>query len=74
MKPSWLSSDITYTQSFSCNLRLKQIIIFGPKKPLFGFIFNTSHLSERDSIMVSVLACHAANPGSNPARGDDFFN
>ena len=29
---------------------------------------------ERDSLMVSPLACHAADLGSNPARGDDFFN
>ena len=26
--------------------------------------------SEHDSLMVSALACHAADPGSNP----DFFN
>ena len=31
-------------------------------------------LSERDSLTVSTLACHAGDPGSNPARGDDFFN
>ena len=30
--------------------------------------------SERDSLMVKALACHAADPGSNPAGGDDFFN
>ena len=30
--------------------------------------------SERDSLTVSTLACHAADPGSNPAQGDDFFN
>ena len=29
---------------------------------------------ERDSLMVRVLACHAADPGSNTAGGDDFFN
>ena len=28
----------------------------------------------RDSLTVSVHACHAAEPGSNPAQGDDFFN
>ena len=28
----------------------------------------------RDSLMVSALACHAADPGSDPAQGDDFFN
>ena len=31
-------------------------------------------LSKRDSLTVSTLACHAADPGSNPAQGDDFFN
>ena len=31
-------------------------------------------ISESDSLTVSALACHAADPGSNPARGDDFFN
>ena len=31
-------------------------------------------ISERDSLTVSALACHAADPGSNPAWGDDFFN
>ena len=30
-------------------------------------------LSERDSLPVSAFACHAADPGSNPAQGDDFF-
>ena len=29
---------------------------------------------ERDSLTVSALACHAADPGSNPAQGDNFFN
>ena len=29
---------------------------------------------ERDSLTVSTLACHAADPGSNPAQSDDFFN
>ena len=29
---------------------------------------------ERDSLTVSMLACHAADLGSNPARGDDFIN
>ena len=28
--------------------------------------------SEHDSLTVSALACHAADPGSNPAQGDDF--
>ena len=31
-------------------------------------------LSECDSLMVSALAYHAADPGSNPAQGDVFFN
>ena len=31
-------------------------------------------VSERDSLTVSMLACHAADLGSNPAQGDDFFN
>ena len=31
-------------------------------------------LSKRDSLTVSTLACHAADPGSNPAQGDNFFN
>ena len=31
-------------------------------------------LSYRDSLTVSALACHAADPSSNPAQGDDFFN
>ena len=31
-------------------------------------------ISERDSLKVSALACHAADPGSNPAQGDDFVN
>ena len=26
------------------------------------------------SLTVSALVCHAADPGSNPARGNDFFN
>ena len=30
--------------------------------------------SERDSLTVRALACHAADPGSNPAGGNDFFN
>ena len=25
-------------------------------------------------LIVSALACHATDPGSNPAQGDDFFN
>ena len=29
---------------------------------------------ERDSLTVSALAYHAADPGSNPARRNDFFN
>ena len=29
---------------------------------------------KRDSLTISALACHAADPGSNPAQGDDFFN
>ena len=29
---------------------------------------------ERDSLTVSTLACHAADPGSNPAQGNDFIN
>ena len=28
---------------------------------------------ERDSLTVSALAYQAADPGSNPAQGDDFF-
>ena len=35
---------------------------------------NITTLSKRDSLTVSALACHAADPGSNPAQGDDFFN
>ena len=35
---------------------------------------NDKILSERDSLTVSALTCHAADPGSNPAQGDDFFN
>ena len=31
-------------------------------------------ISERDSLTVSALVCHAADLGSNPAPGDDFFN
>ena len=31
-------------------------------------------ISEHDSLTVRALACHAADPGSNPAGGDDFFN
>ena len=31
-------------------------------------------LSERNSLTVSELACHAGDPGSNPARGNDLFN
>ena len=30
--------------------------------------------SNHDSLRVSALACHAVDPGSNPAQGDDFFN
>ena len=30
--------------------------------------------SEHDSLTVRARACHAADPGSNPAGGDDFFN
>ena len=38
-------------------------------------IFSTERqLSECDSLIVRVLACHAADPGSNPVGGDDFFN
>ena len=29
-------------------------------------------VTEHDSLTVSALACHAADPGSNPANGDDF--
>ena len=29
--------------------------------------------AERDSLTVSVLPCHAADPGSKPAQGDDFL-
>ena len=32
------------------------------------------NITEGDSLTVSTLACHAADMGSNPARGDDFFN
>ena len=32
-----------------------------------------TRLSERDSLTVRALACHAADPGSNPAQGDDVF-
>ena len=31
-------------------------------------------LSERDSQTVSTHAFHDADPGSNPAQDDDFFN
>ena len=45
--------------------------------PLTGFEPGTSPVpspvSERDSLTVRALACHAADPGSNPAGGDDFF-
>ena len=37
-------------------------------------VYATEAASERDSLTVSTLACHAADPGSNPAQGDDFFN
>ena len=37
-------------------------------------LYVDKQVSKRDSLMVSQLACHAADPGSNPARGDDFFN
>ena len=37
-------------------------------------IIELSRISERDSLTVRALACHAADPGSNPAGGDDFFN
>ena len=42
--------------------------------PPNGVIFLSSYFTERDSLTVSMLACHAADPGSNPAQGDDFFN
>ena len=35
---------------------------------------NSLSLSERDGLTVSMLACHTADPDSNPAGGDDFFN
>ena len=31
-------------------------------------------LSEHNSLTVSMLACHAGDPGSNPAWGDEFSN
>ena len=42
-------------------------------KLTFEYLVFILRLSERDSITVSTLACHAADPGSNPAQGDDFF-
>ena len=39
------------------------------------FYLNKTGLQrERDSLTVTALACHAADPDSNPAGGDDFFN
>ena len=35
---------------------------------------NLIFVSEHNSLTVSVLACHAAVWGSNPAQGNDFFN
>ena len=37
-----------------------------------SLVFHT--ISERDSLTISALACHAADPGSNPAQGGDFFD
>ena len=47
-----------------------------------GWMTKTQHICEmgytlipeRDSLTVSALAFHAADPGSNPAEGDYFFN
>ena len=43
----------------------------------FSLVMSTNQLSiqsERDSLTVSMLACHVADPGSNPAQGNNFFN
>ena len=42
--------------------------------PLNCLYIYPSMLSEHDSLTVRGLGCHAADPGSNPAGGDDFFN
>ena len=39
-----------------------------------GTVIDREIILERDSLTVSALACHAADPGSNPAQGDDFVN
>ena len=36
--------------------------------------FVSNAYMEGDSLMVRALACYAADPGSNPAGGNDFFN
>ena len=49
------------------------LVSLTPTKPP-GVYFIKGYITERDSLTVRMLACHAADPGSNPARGDDFFN
>ena len=39
-----------------------------------GVVSGVKGLTDRDSLTVRALACHDADPGSNPAGGDDFFN
>ena len=42
--------------------------------PRLGPLNLKSSLQEHDSLTVRALASHAADPGSNPAGGNDFFN
>ena len=36
------------------------------------FVSQNITLSDHDSLMVNALACHAADPDSNPAQGNDI--
>ena len=56
-----INSVPKYNWSYSNHL-LVQLLIKLPK----------ILLSERDSLTLSALACHAADPGSNPAKGIIF--
>ena len=70
LNPNENSTTLTLKTKISVSLSittLKQYVL-----TYLTYYFNL--LSDSDSLTVRALACHAADPGSNPAGGDDFFN
>ena len=60
----------TYEDKNGPKLKKPSSVFWGHKT----YLTISSTIMGRDSLTVSTLACHAADLGSNPAQGNDFFN